>query len=491
MKIIDVVQGSDEWKALRAQHFCASEAPAMMGVSLHRTRSALIAEKATGVVPEITVAQQRLFDRGHAAEAGARQVVEKIIGEELFPVTCVEDRYLASLDGLTMSGDVAWETKLLNEDLVRQVQAGKLHPHYAYQLEHQLLVTCAEKVYFTTSDGTEDGTYGMWYVSDPAMRKALIAGWDQFEIDVAEYQHVHATPKPEGVAPESLPALRIEVTGAVTYSNLDDFKAHALATIGGIKTDLQSDQDFADAEKTVKWLKDVEERLRNAKQRALEQTESIDAVFRAVDDIMASAASTRLKLDKLVKSEKETRKLEIVLAAQAELDEYVAKLQVRANRMMPKVNGDFGGVIRGLKSLDSMRDKVNTALAMKKIEANEVADRIGHNVKSLTWKANDWRHLFPDLERVCAKEAEDFAALLASRIAAHKEAEEMAKAKAEEAARIAQELPAKAPAMAVEAPILPRHDTEPRKHDAPLACPHCGGLVTQVHGVLIEYLEAA
>lgn len=491
MKIVDVFQGSDEWKALRASKFCASEASAMMGVGMYKTRSALISEKATGVVPDVSVAQQRLFDKGHAAEDAARPIVEKIIGEELFPVTCVDGRYLASLDGLSMSGDVLWEQKLLNESLVEQVKVGKLHPHYAFQLEHQLMVTGAGKAYFTTSDGTEENTFGMWYVSDQSMRKALIAGWDQFEIDVAEYQHVHVKPKPDGVAPDTLPALRIEVTGAVTFSNLDEFKSHALAVIGGIKTDLQCDQDFADAEKTVKWLKDVEDRLRNSKQRALEQTESIDALFRAVDDIMASAASTRLKLDKMVKSEKETRKLEIVLDAQAKLDEHVSKLNIRTDRMMPKVNGDFGGVIRGLKSLDSMRDRVSAALAMKKIEANDIADRIAGNVKSLTWKDNDWRSLFPDLDRVCNKAPEDFAALLASRIAAYHDA----KAKREEA-RVAaeskhQEVPAEASARPVVAPITSQTDIEPRRPNAPLVCPHCAGLVVMVHGTLVEYQEAA
>ncbi len=52
-----------------------------------------------------------------------------------------------------------------------------------------------------------------------------------------------------------------------------------------INTDLQTDQHFADAEKTVKWCGEVEERLEAAKQHALSQTETIDALFRTIDEI--------------------------------------------------------------------------------------------------------------------------------------------------------------------------------------------------------------
>ena len=68
MNIHNVTQGSPEWHALRAQHFTASEAPAMMGASKYQSRSELLALKKTGIAPEVSDAQQRLFDRGHETE---------------------------------------------------------------------------------------------------------------------------------------------------------------------------------------------------------------------------------------------------------------------------------------------------------------------------------------------------------------------------------------------------------------------------------------
>ena len=55
----NVIQGSPEWHALRAEHFNASEAPAMMGESKYMSRAQLIRQKATGVVPEVDAATQR------------------------------------------------------------------------------------------------------------------------------------------------------------------------------------------------------------------------------------------------------------------------------------------------------------------------------------------------------------------------------------------------------------------------------------------------
>ena len=94
-----------------------------------------------------------------------------------------------------------------------------------------------------------------------------------------------------------------------------NLRQHALAVFGGIKTDLQTDADFADAERTVKWCKEVEDRLDAAKQHALSQTASIDDLFRTIDAIKEEARQKRLTLDKLVKAEKENRKAEIVYEA--------------------------------------------------------------------------------------------------------------------------------------------------------------------------------
>ncbi len=448
----ECAQGSEAWHALRARHFTASEASAMLSVSKYQTRADLLKRKATGLAEEVDAATQRRFDAGHAAEAAARSIVEGHLGDDLYPVTMTADvnglPLLASMDGLTMLGDVGWETKLLNQDLRAAVEAGTLDEHYTVQMEQQLMVSGAERIYFTTTDGTPEGTFGMWYESNPALRERIVAGWAQFAEDVAAYVPESETAKPAGVAPEALPALRIEVTGMVTASNLAAFREHALAVFCGIKTDLQTDADFADAEKTVKWCKEVEDRLDAAKQHALSQTASIDELFRTIDAIKEEARQKRLTLDKLVKAEKENRKSEIVAQARKAYGDHWSALCRRVGgEWIPAVGVSyFADAIKGLKSLDSMRDKVSTALANAKIEANSIADRIDANRKLV-----EDMSLMPDFAQVCTKAPDDFAALYvmrkqqraeaeAKRLEAEREKirrEEEAKARAE-AERIAQ-----------------------------------------------------
>lgn len=406
----DCQQGSDAWLSLRAGYFTASEAPAMLGVSKYQTRSDLLKRKATGISADVDAHTQRRFDDGHIAEAAARPIVEGIIGEELFPVTMTAYvdglPLLASMDGLTMLGDTGWETKLLNQELRADVEAGELSEHYTAQLEQQLMVSGADRIYFTTTDGTPENTFGMWYESNPALRERIAAGWKQFLADLDAYEPAEAEAvAPAGRAPEALPALRIEVTGMVTNSNIDAFRENAMAVLGSIKTDLQTDADFADAERTVKWAKEVEDKLDAAKEHALSQTASIDKLFKTIDAVKEEARAVRLKLDKLVLQRKEEIKAGIILSAKKDLEEHVAKLNNRIGMVcMPEISGNFALAARNKRSISSLHDAVDTELAKCKISSSEIADKISTNLAWFKGFAAGYEFLFPDLAEIIVLE---------------------------------------------------------------------------------------
>ena len=273
MQVHNVQQGTPEWHALRSSYFTASEAPAMMGASKYQTRNDLLAMKKTGIVEEVTPQQQAIFDRGHATEELARPLVEEMLGEELYPIVGTSGNLLASMDGATMLGDTLFEHKLWNQKVVAQIHAGELEPHYYWQLEQQLLVSGAERVIFVCSDGTRDNFAHLEYRPVAGRREQLVAGWAQFEEDLGAFEVKEAKVEVIGAAPDQLPALRIEVTGMVTASNLDAFKSHALEVFSNINTELKTDQDFADAEKTVKWCSEVEDKLKAAKELFFFQAE--------------------------------------------------------------------------------------------------------------------------------------------------------------------------------------------------------------------------
>lgn len=464
MQTHELIQGSPEWLAYRAHHFNASEAPAMMGVSPYKTRNQLLHEMHTGLAPEVDPATQRRFDDGHRFEALARPLACEIIGEDLYPVTGSEGKLSASFDGLTMLGEVAFEHKMLNDALRaafdqidsiapehRDAAGGAELPLiYRIQMEQQCAVSGCEKVLFMASRWTADGTLleerHCWYFPDDELRAKILAGWEQFASDLAAYVPPAVEVKPVGRTPDNLPALRIEVTGAVTASNLAEYKAHALEVFKGINRELTTDQHFADAEKVVKWCGDVESRLAAAKEHALSQTASIDTLFKAIDDISAEARRTRLELDKLVKARKEQIREDIVADGRRALAEHMSGLNERLGKpYMPSVQADFAGAVKGKRTIDSLRDAVSTTLANAKIEASAIADRIQINMGTLRELAKDHAFLFADTASIVLKAPDDLTALVKTRIADHAAAEakrleaERERIRAEEQARIERE----------------------------------------------------
>jgi hypothetical protein len=267
-----------------------------------------------------------------------------------------------------------------------------------------------------------------WYTPDPELRARIIAGWEQFERDLADHTPTPAAaPKPVGSAPETLPALRVEAQGMVTFSNLTEFRANAMSVLGAINRDLQTDEDFADAEQTVKWCKGVEDRLEAAKSNVLAQMQSVDEVCRTIDSVSAETRKVRLELDRLVKAEKEHRRMEIVgaglAAVRAHCDSINETLGEHAILMAQSTGAAIGASIKGKKTLTSIRDAVDTAVAAAKIDASQRADRIRANIAVLD-SFKDHAHLFADCVALCAtKSPEDLRNLATARIAAHKQRE--------------------------------------------------------------------
>lgn len=459
MKIHNVSQGSSEWHALRAQHFTASEAPAMMGASKYQTRTELLTLKKTGIAPDVTQSQQFIFDKGHATEAMARPLVEAQIGEELYPVVGTLGNLLASMDGATMLGETLFEHKLWSESLAAQVRAQDLEPHYYWQLEQQLLVSGAERVIFVCSDGTTENFVSMEYRPVAGRAEQLVEGWKQFEADLATFEMAEAPSIVVGKAPDELPALRIELTGMVTASNLKVFEQSALAVIDTVKTELTTDQDFADAKKAVKWCGDVEEAVATAKKQALSQTATIDELFSSLDRISAHARETRLKVDKLVKAQEQLVKSNIKQKAERALADHIAAINKTLGKVvLPPVASDFLGAMKNKRTIASLQDAVDTELARAKIDASQSADCIRLNLTSLAELAADYAFLFNDIQQLVLKANDDLVTLIKFRISEHEKAEE-AKAEAtrerirkEELQKIADEEKAKqvVPAAVVE-----------------------------------------
>jgi len=430
MNILNLVQGSDEWHAVRATRMTASEAPAMMSATKKMSRNELLKAKSLGTEKEVSeYVQKFLFDKGHEMEASARPLVEEIVGEELFPTTgeTEDGEYLASFDGMTMMGDILFEHKMWNETLAEAVRNEKLPAEYYWQLEHQLMVADeAEKVIFVVSDGTNENFEYMWYTPVRGRRNKLIKGWEQFKDDLAEYKPEPAKEEVVAEKPSDLPVLMINVDGEVKSSNLATYKDTALSFIENINTDLQTDQDFANAEELVKFCKKAEGELDTAKKHALAQTQSIDELFNTIDELKEQLRGKRLKLDKLVKSRKDEIRSDLKAKACENLNAYVDGLNEKLGEsLIPDVTPEFGNAMKGKKTVDSLQNAVDDELAKAKIVAKDWFHTLRENKFIYSELASDdVKFLFPDLHQLLLKDSESFRAMVKSRLAEHKEAEE-------------------------------------------------------------------
>lgn len=433
MKIVDAPQGSEAWLAHRRGTRNASEAPIIMGASPYVTRAELVRQRARGIEREIDAATQFVFDKGHAVEPLLRALAEAYTGEDFYPITATSDdgKLSASFDGVTMDEAALLEAKQSNAEKMQLARDGTIPAADKWQIVQQFAVCdTATRCLYVIGDGTEEGSVILTIRRSEieADIPKLLAGWEQFDADVAAYQpEPEVLPQATGRAPDQLPALRVDVQGMVTFSNLAEFKAGALAVLGSINRELQTDADFADAEQTVKWAKGVEDRLDAAKAQALSQTADIEAVFRTIDEVSAETRRVRLDLDKLVKARKESIKGEVVAAGaaavRAHYDAINATLGQHAFQPPQTLQMTLGAAIKGMRSIQAMRDAVDAAVAGQKIEASQQADRVRANFAILA-EHPEHAVLFADRVQLCAtKQPEDLRNLVATRIAEHQQRE--------------------------------------------------------------------
>ncbi len=454
MKTHNVQQGTQEWHDLRARiPYSASMAPLVMGASSKGTRGELLRILAGYEEKDYpTWVLAVLFPKGHEVEAKTRPMIEKELDEDLFPVTgsaSFDDiELLASFDGQTMLGDVNWECKMWNQAKAKDVRAGVVPAEDYWQVVHQLLVNKdAAVAKYTVSDGAdqrESVNLTRAQVGDDF--DALLKAWIQFDEDLRNYQHEEKPAEVVGHAPSEVPSLHIELAGEVTASNLPAVRDTAIARIKSINTDLKTDEDFANAEATVKWCKTLEDRIKAAKENALSQTESIDTLFRTMDEISHEARNARLSLGNQVKARKDEIRGEIIDKRLAEIGEHYRQINDGLNGAALHDPADarqrIAAAMKGKRTIVSLRDAADQAVADMKLEANDRADNAHAVLKRIDAVADEHRHLFPDRGSLITADPAQIEDTIKARIADHQQAvaEQEAERKRQADAREAMEL---------------------------------------------------
>lgn len=448
-------QGSAAWIEHRFGCDNASDAAAMLACDELRSRTDLLDAMFLGFQQDVGSFKQRIYDDGHRFEGNARPLAEAIMGEDLYPLVLTREwggkRPLgASVDGSTIDRRSIWEHKQLNAALVAALpypgaagvhlnDAAALPKKYRVQMEQQLLVSGAEACLFTASDWTEDDQpiddRHCWYRADAELRAEIIAGWAQFEADLATHQPRAADPVKVVAEPvRDFPVLNVQLEGRVVASNLVLWRDAVMEQIRGINRELSTDQHFADAKAMVSKLEDGEKRLVLLKEQALGQTATIAEVFNTIDTIKETMRQTRLDLDKLVVAREKAIRGEIAEEGVVKLTAYMQGLDARLAdytggspimppKAHPKIAADFDKAIKNKRSIKSLRDSVDAELARCKIAASALADQLEANLKTL--RANpEHRALFADWRELVFKECDHCALEVSTRIERHRAEQE-------------------------------------------------------------------
>ena len=463
--------GSPEWHARRQKSFNASDVGAAMGCDPNKTRTQLLQELHTGIRQDFSdYVQARIVNPGHRIEALARPIAEQIIGDDLQVLGAGRDFGLsrplgASMDAITFLEDLGWECKRANAELRAALphtgrdSAEKNDPAAIpkakrAQMAQQQLVFGHKRTLFTVADFDAHGNVTeerhCWYDAEPDLHREVLATWKQIDADLVGYTPPAASAVEKIIAEpvEALPAPVVKVTGQIAL--VDNFKAFEERLREFLADKLirepKTDEDFVNLDGQIRAMKEARKALQSAEAQMLAQVQPVDMAKKTkdmLDDLLQKNVSMA---EKILGAEKERRKGEIVAVGVKGLADHIAMLNQRLGKpYMPAVPADFGGVIKGLKNLASMEDKVATELARAKIAANEVADRLQINLTWLRENAAEHASLFPDTSQLIQKAPDDFKALAENRIAAHKAEEqrkleaERERIRAEEAARVERE----------------------------------------------------
>lgn len=154
MRIIDVKQGSEAWFSWRKTVITATDCPAILGSSPWMTAYKCWQKKLSLIEEEKS---NQAMERGKRLEPIIRDRFIKEFGFHMTP-TCVEsfeyDFLGASLDGLSDCGKYILEIKTGGDKLYDMAKDGFIPPYYMHQMQHQLLVTGADKCFYHV--GSED-----------------------------------------------------------------------------------------------------------------------------------------------------------------------------------------------------------------------------------------------------------------------------------------------------------------------------------------------
>lgn len=229
---------------------------------------------------------------------------------------------------------------------------------------------------------------------------------------------------------EKLEDLQISIKGEITASNFEEWQSALIQRIDATNTELVTDEDFANADDTVKFYKVIEKRLDQVKQSALDQSRDINTLFEAIDSVKDHVKDTRLILYRLVKKRKDDIRLDLITTAIKQVRDTINDQE----GVFPFLNHtdileelDFELAIKGKRSISIAQSAMNRLVKAKTKEIDQRFNLVALNERLLSDASEEYEFLFHDRKTLLLKATDQLEILISNRILDYKEKERLKK----------------------------------------------------------------
>lgn len=189
MRMLELEQRTPEWLAWRTKGITATESAVILGRNPYKTPWRLWCEK-TGRADSPDLSANPLVRFGRENEDRVRQLFEAAHSEIVLPACGESDAdpiLRASFDGLTSVGEPV-EIKCPSETTIDEIrliaEASPAFGLYSMQVQHQLLVSGAQRGWLVFYDRTKEELIEFEVVRDEKLIAEILSGcrdfWDRF-----------------------------------------------------------------------------------------------------------------------------------------------------------------------------------------------------------------------------------------------------------------------------------------------------------------------
>jgi hypothetical protein len=215
-------------------------------------------------------------------------------------------------------------------------------------------------------------------------------------------------------------ALEIQITGTIKSSNFPIWKTSLLGRIRAINQALITDDDFAVATDDAKALKKAEELIKEAKVRAIAQTEEIQSLFAALDEISERAREARLTLERQIKVRKQEIKEGLIEEAISEVGDHIAEqptLFRQLNHEKFLQRHQYEAAIKGKSTVSGLKRALGELVRQLRDAIDEEVRRVMHNRAIIDAIPRERALLFQDVVYLVTLAEDDLCSTIENRLA--------------------------------------------------------------------------